>query len=400
MTRLPGTAPRLAVEWLLAVAAFAVYLLVVVPASRVRARRRRRRGELPAILWGPVPIINISYSARADRLFGYRSDTLVYDVYSINARREFDYVLDRLRSLPIVRRAVPYGAFLWAGLRYDVFGFFFDGGLLASTPAWALELPLLKLAGKKIVVYPYGGDARLASVTRAHGRWNAFTDVPVGAEDRDEDEVRRRLEAFGRHADAMLGCNDLVDELPRCDGVLRYPFDARGWDPVPEVDDGVVTVVHASNHRHYKGTRFVIDAVARLEEEGLPVELVLVEGMPREAARAAYTGADVIASDFLIGGYALFAIEGMALGKPVLCYLPERLRRFHPEWEEAPIVNASPETLTDELRRLVLDPELRRSLGERGPAYVQKHHSLESVGRDMDALYRRLFGDSASVAQT
>ena len=44
------------------------------------------------------------------------------------------------------------------------------------------HVPLLRLAGKKIVVYPYGSDARLASSTRALGRWNAYTDVPVGNE--------------------------------------------------------------------------------------------------------------------------------------------------------------------------------------------------------------------------
>ena len=57
----------------------------------------------------------------------------------------------------------------------------------------------------------------------------------------------------------------------------------------------------------------------------------------------------------------------MALGKPVLCFLNDRFRPFHPEWEECPIVNADPDTLTDELRELALDPARRRELGARGP---------------------------------
>ena len=115
--------------------------------------------------------------------------------------------------------------------------------------------------------------------------------------------------------------------------------------------------------------------------------------MQRDAARRIYTSADVIASDFLIGGYALFAIEGMALGKPVLCYLPDRLAALHPEWAAAPIVSASPETLVEELRALVLDPERRRRLGASGPTYVHHHHSLEVVGRLMDGHYRRWWGN-------
>ena len=124
------------------------------------------------------------------------------------------------------------------------------------------------------------------------------------------------------------------------------------------------------------------------------MELVLVEGMPLSAARKSYERADIFATDFLIGGYALAAIEGMALGKPVVAYLPDRLRRFHPEWADAPIVDANPENLVERLRPLVQDISLRRSLGARGPGYVERVHSLDAVGALMDGFYRRLWYDS------
>jgi glycosyltransferase involved in cell wall biosynthesis len=369
--------------------AVTVYTLVVVPVSRVR-RLWRRRGREPSILWGPTPVINIRYTAAADRLYGYRSDTLVFEVYRINTERDFDYALNRLARLPVVGLLVPYAAFLWAGLRYDVFGFFFDGGLLGRTRWWRTELRLLALAGKAIVVYPYGGDARLASETRKLGRWNAYTDIPPGEEDRDEAEVRARLAAFGRHADVILGCADLVEHLPRRDGVFLYPFPTDRWRPVEAPEDEVLTVVHSPNHPRYKGTRYLVDAVAELRRERVAVELVLVQGMKNDEAKAAYERADVIADQFLIGAYALFAIEGMALGKPVLCYLKERFAPYHPEWHECPIVNTNPDTIAANLRRLAEDPELRAELGRRGPPYVEKYHSLRSVGAQLDAIYRSL----------
>lgn len=372
-------------------AAVVAWLTVVVPYSlwrRAAARRNRRR---PAILWGPVPIVNIVYSAAADRLYGYRSETVVFDVFRINVRDRFDHAFDRYRRVRGAGRIVPYAVFVWSGLRFDVYGYFFDGGLLGATPFWRIELILLRLARKAIVVYPYGSDARLPSTTRALGPWNAYTDIPPGAEDRDEADVRRRLDAFGRWADVVLGCADLVLDLPRVDGVLRYPFDLEGWEPREEVDDGVVTIVHAPNHRAYKGTRFLVDAVERLRAEGAPVELKLVEGVRTDVARASYAAADIVADQFLIGAYALFAIEGMALGKPVVCFLNDRFRPFHPEWDECPIVSATPDTLVDALRRLVEDAALRRELGRRGPEYVRRFHSLESVGADLDAIYARIW---------
>jgi hypothetical protein len=367
------------------------YALVVVPCARLRRVLARRRGERPAVLWAPVPVINIRYSSLADQLFGYRSDTLVYRAYSINRPQDFDYALGRFAQLPGLGLLVPYAVFLWASLRYDIFGFFFDGGLLGATPWWRLELRLLRLAGKGILVYPYGGDARLASETRKLGRWHAYADIPPGEEDRDEAEVRERLSAFGRHANVVLGCADLVEDLPRLDGVFLYAFPTHEWQPATAPDDGVLTVVHSPNHPHYKGTRYLVAAVEELQENGLPIELVLVQGVPNEEARAAYESADIIADQFLIGAYALFAIEGMALGKPVLCYLNERFAPYHPEWAECPILSTTPETIAPTLRRLASDQHLRRELGRRGPPYVEKYHSFRAVGQQFDGIYRRLW---------
>jgi glycosyltransferase involved in cell wall biosynthesis len=338
-----------------------------------------------------VPVINISYTSRADRLYGYPSETLVYEPYSINRKRDFDHVLDRAVRVPLLGLLVPYAAFLWAGLRYDVFGLFFDGGLLGRTPWWRAELALLKLAGKRILVYPYGGDARLASETRKLGRWHAYTDIPPGGEDRAEAGVRERLDAFGRHADVILGCADLVEGLPRLDGVFLYPLPTEEWAPTEAPVDDVLTVVHSPNHPHYKGTRYLVEAVDELRREGLAIELVLVQGMPNDEARAAYEQADVIADQFLIGAYALFAIEGMALGKPVLCYLNERFAPHHPEWAECPILSTTPETIGANLRRLAAEPELRGELGRRGPPYADKYHSLRAVGAQLDGIYRELW---------
>jgi hypothetical protein len=371
--------------------AVALYAVAVVPLGRLSRRRRIKAGRSPRVAWGPVPVINIRFCALADRARGYPSETVIYRPYSINARAQFDRVLDRYDRIPLLRDLVPFCVFIWGSLTHDIFGFFFDGGFLWMTPFWRTELKLLRAARKEILVYPYGSDARLPSSTRALGPWNAYTDVLPGTEDRDEADVRRRLDAFARHASVMLGCADLYEDLPRRDGMMRYAFDQESWAPQPHHAHDTIRVVHAPNHRYVKGTRFLIAAVDELRAEGLPLELVLVERMPNDQARLVYQEADIIADQFLIGAYALFAIEGMALGKPVICYLNPRFYRYHPEWSECPIVSANPDELKAALRRLATDDKLRRDLGARGPGYVERFHSLQSVGRDLDAIYSRLW---------
>jgi hypothetical protein len=372
-----------------------VTLLLAVPIgalARATSARRRRKGEKPRILRAPVPIISIHYAARAERLYGFQSDTLVYRTYRTHARGLFGRDLSRLREIPFLGELVPYGAFLWALARYDIFVFFFDGGLLAETPVWRIELPVLRRAGKRIVGYPYGGDARLASRTRATGAWHAYSEIPPGQEDRDEADVAARLEEFGRWADVILGCAELVD-LPRLDGLFHLPIDPDEWKPAAPPQDEVVRVVHAPNHPQYKGTRHIIEAVDQLREQGEPVELVLVQGVSVDATRSIYEQAHIVVDQLLIGAYGQFAIECMALGRPVICYLNPRFAVHHPEWAEVPIVSATPDTIVDELRGLVRDRSLRERLGAQGPDYVRRHHSLEVVGAQMAALYEQLWED-------
>ncbi len=379
-----------------ALTAIVLYALVVTPVSRISILWRRGRGRRPRIVRGPVPIVSIHYASRADRLRGYRSDTIVYRTYRINDAGLYDRDLSKSTRVRFLGQLVPYAAFLAAGLRYDIFSFFFDGGLIGETPFWRVELPLLRLAGKRVVAYPYGADARLPSRTRAIPGWNAYSDIPPGAEDTDETAVRAKLDAFGRHAHAILGCADLVEDLPRVDGIFQFPVDVSRWQPLPLPGGSTVRVVHAPNHRHYKGTRYVEAAVAQLRDEGHDVELVLVEGRTGTEARRFYEEAHIVVDQLLIGAYAMFAIECMALGRPVVCYLNDRFRPYHPEWAECPIVSASPDTIVDELRRLVADPGLRSSLGARGPEYVRRVHSLEAVGETMDAVYRSAWGGAAA----
>src|SRR5205814_6204731 len=120
----------------------------------------------------------------------------------------------------------------------------------------------------------------------------------------------------------------------------------------------------------------VIDACAQL-----PVDLDIVEGVPHEEARARYANADIVVDQLNAGWHGVFALESMALGKPVVTYLkPDVVERSAEGFGlRIPIVPATKETLVEALRPLVDDPVRRREVGAQCRAYVEQVHDIDRV---------------------
>src|SRR5439155_12423695 len=142
--------------------------------------------------------------------------------------------------------------------------------------------------------------------------------------------------------------------------------------------------VHAPSNRERKGTRFVIEAC-----EQLPVELDIVEGVPHDVARERYTRADIVVDQLNAGWHGVFALESMALGKPVVTYLkPDVVERSAEGYGiRLPIVAATQETLAEALRPLAEQPGLRREVGGASRAYVEQVHDIDRVADRLLDLY-------------
>jgi glycosyltransferase involved in cell wall biosynthesis len=88
----------------------------------------------------------------------------------------------------------------------------------------------------------------------------------------------------------------------------------------------------------------------------------------------------------------VFALEAMALGKPVLAHLdPETVERSAEGYGiRVPIVPATKDTLVDALRPLVESPQLRREVGAASRAYVEQVHDIDRVADRLLAIYAAL----------
>jgi Glycosyl transferases group 1 len=268
---------------------------------------------------------------------------------------EADWSLDRPSSF-VGAQWKQWRAFARLAPQTDVFHFYFGLTLVPKS----LQFPLLRLLRKKSVFHYLGSDIR--------GKTPAQL-------------------AYGKKADAeIVGSFDALRWVPEAT-MVPPGLDLRPFTPVPPSDRERPVVVHAPSNRTKKGTEFVIAAC-----EQLPVELDLVEGVPHDEARERYARADIVVDQLNAGWHGVFALEAMALGKPVVTYLkPDVVEQAERAYGmRVPIVSATKETLVDALRPLVESPALRREVGAASRAYVERVHDSDVIADRLLDVYARL----------
>lgn len=277
---------------------------------------------------------------------------------------------------------------------YDVFHFyyrplfFFDSKRVAFPTA--LDLLLLRAAGKTVIVHYRGSEVRTAERFRAFSPYNYVDENPSGIFSKFPQRTVDTMRSFARAvANAVLVPDEeLQSYVPEAEIVRR----AVDLGDLPYVGVGAKRlreplVVHAPSRPVVKGTEYVLDAVRALEAEGIPFQFRRIEGMPNNQARRIYADASIIVDQLRIGWYGVLAIEGMALGKAVISYVREDLLDALPE--PRPLRVADPTSLTESLRQLLSDHDAVRELGQVGREFVERFHDADQIAADLLGLYQR-----------
>ena len=389
----------------------AVIGVPVVAFSVARARLTSRKPDSrPRLFWGAAPIKALIYSSQAMRARGYKSDTGVIELYGNIPGSEFDHhffadgrqqVGPRGYFENLLRAYFGFGIVI---CNYDIVHLYFDGGPLQRTMLAPIEHFLIKQAGRKLVLMPYGSDSFVYDRIADQG-WRAALLINYQKAGRNPARIERRIRAGCRYADCVVGCLVHTVNLPRIDvwPLAWYPVDLSKFEPVAPKTDGPVRIGHAPNHRGAKGTKFLADAVRRLQGEGHAIELDLIEGVSNDEAIARIGQCDVFV-DQLIFGYALAAIEAFALGKVVVT----GIRRGDPNYtpferysylNECPAFGASPETIYNVLKDLIDRRPTWISIGQASREFAERRHSFEASADLFEVIYRRVWhGDTIDLA--
>lgn len=287
--------------------------------------------------------------SKAQRREELTSDVLVFGTNPF--RYDVDYSCPTTWRFPF-NYAQKILTLLKMAKKYDIFHFHYN-----SIIPFGLDFPFYKMAVKKVIMHHHGSDIRYKGEKFLYSKFanQIFVSTP-----------------------------DLLEWSPRATWIPN-PVDLESF-PYIGVRDGSeeVNIVHAPSSRAKKGTKYLISAVETLNREGYKVSLSLIENTPHNEAIEYYKQADIVVDQLVFGWYGVFAIECMALGKPVCVYIRDDLKSYMPFM---PVLNTSTGNIAENLRGLIADRELREELGKKGREYVEQMHDAGKVAKKVIQFY-------------
>jgi hypothetical protein len=266
-----------------------------------------------------------------------------------------------------------------------------------------LELPFLRLLGKRLIFVFTGSDHRpsymdgesIASVDdRGIARCFALTR-----------RIKSQLRKIERQADVIVG-HHLSAHLHERRFVpfllLGIPFTtttrpgAEGEEPGP----GPIRIVHAPSTPRQKGTPEIRRAIEALRAEGHAIDFIELIGKPNrvvldELSRCDFV-VDELYSDTRMAG---LATEAAFFGKPTVVggYARDADLAIEGVYSPAdfpPVHFCHPEGIEDAIRKLISDAPYRLELGRRAREFVTRSWSPNQVARRYVALIENDIPDS------
>jgi len=364
-------------------------IYAAIPIGAKLTKNRLRHGRIRS-LWGTTPILTLALKASSDRMLGMRSESAVLTNYYIS--NDFDWNLKWIIKASGPFRAPVLRLVLAAALlRYDIFHYFADRGILDPDGRFGIhqdELDALRRSGKLVYVFAYGADVRMRERTLALGKWNFCVDCDHPGtyclcDDRAGEAILQRISDTST---ATVSLGDMLTYFPRTYHVAYWPIDIRHIDYIGVGEhDRVLTIAHAPNHTHFKGTRYLEQSLERLRRRGIEFNLTVISGVSNDEVLRLLGKADIIADQFIGGSYGYTALEGLARGKPVLTYI--RHSGLTVAADECPFINATPDTLDDVLTWCFHNRQTLQNIGRQGRAYIERHHSIPAVAARLARLY-------------
>lgn len=154
--------------------------------------------------------------------------------------------------------------------------------------------------------------------------------------------------------------------------------------------DDRIRVVSAPTNRDYKSTALLEAAIRQLQDDGLPVDLLIIEGKPWAECMALKATADIYFDQVLLG-YGCNAVESWGMGIPVIAGADDwtlgKMREVYGT-ADLPFYEAKEDSIAEAIADLATHKARRKQYADRGLAHCRKFHDERPALTRLAELYR------------
>lgn len=170
---------------------------------------------------------------------------------------------------------------------------------------------------------------------------------------------------------------------PKVSPTIPLPVDCQALSYEENRVTGRIRILHGLNREGFKGSRFIREALNRIEDEYRDqVEVLYVERLRFSEYLQTLRTCHVLVDQALSHSWGLNAILALAMGKVVLSGAePEALRALG--IDETPVINIPPDVgrIRQIIERLIHSKETFPALGRRGREFAENLHDCRNVAR-------------------
>ncbi len=334
--------------------------------------------------------------------FGYGGETKIPKLMKLN--RHINQYLNHLRNIA-KKKNIPYYLelplillpaliskiilFTWtiyAIFHYDFFIFGFGQSLIPFN----LDLPILKILGKKIISnIGHGSEARPPYI---NGAYQSKDGIYPSIKQIYQYTLRnkKKVEIHQKYADIVIGAPYSTSQFAKSRFINIFAvgrpikFEETGYDSNFIPGDGInkpVRILHSPSHPPAKGTPVIVQAINNLKKK-YKIDFVLIHGVPhkdviREIKLCDFV-VDQVYSDIPMPG---FSTEAAWFGKPAVVggYGLERLKQFVPKDMWPPTKICHPNEIERAIEELIINVDERIKLGKQAQKFVREKWNAVKV---------------------
>lgn len=322
---------------------------------------------------------------------GFEKNGIKADYYSFNSH-PFGFKADKtityseFRPISILQKISLLAKLL---IKYKYFIYISTGTALLKN---FTELKIFRFFNKKTMVIFTGCDVRMPEVVLSLN-FNTCRDCPQEYKDFVGCVIDIKKQKLNK-------CEELFDIIfcpDECAGFLKvkyhntfFPVNLDNF-PKEKYENYAInkklTILHAPSNPLYKGTPFILKAVADLQKK-YDFNFKLVRNVSIEELYNEISSSDLIIDSIIGGYYGLFGLESMAMYKPIAGFIRKELPVWQKIKDDCPVYIVDPDTIYGVLEEIILNPGQLIERSKRSREFVEKYHDARKITRQYYDIFK------------